>query len=135
MATIRRGDETRARRTDGRLAHKGASQRQRVHPTRGWLARFAGQSAPALALEGAAMVGLLALLYLSQVAAVNTTNSHLQTLQAQQADLRRTGALAHEQLAQAQSVAAIDQRARALGLHPATPGVIIVVTPTSGGGR
>jgi len=88
-----------------------------------------------LALEGAAVVGLLALLYLSQVAAVNTSNSRLQTLQAQQTDLRRTDALAHEQLAQAQSVAAIDRRARALGLRPAAPGALIVVTPTSGGGR
>lgn len=88
-----------------------------------------------LALEGAAVIGLLALLYLSQVAAVNTANSRLQTLQTQQTDLRRTDTLAHEQLAQAQSVAAIDRRARALGLRPATPGVIVVVTPASGGGR
>jgi len=88
-----------------------------------------------LALEGAAVVGLLALLYLSQVAAVNTANSRLQTLQAQQTDLRRTDTLAHEQLAQAQSVAAIDRRARALGLRPTAPGAIIVVTPPSGGGR
>jgi len=86
-------------------------------------------------LEGAALAGLLALLYLSQVAAVNTTNSQLQTLQTQQTSLRRADEQAHAQLAQAQSVAAIDRRARALGLRPAAPGAIIVVTPTNGGGR
>ncbi len=103
-------------------------------PAWGWLGRLGAQSAPTLALEGAVVVGLLALLYLSQVAAVNTANTRLQALQTQQTSLRRTDEQAHEQLAQAQNVATIDQRARALGLRPASPGAIIVIQ-TSGGGR
>lgn len=131
MAT-RRNIGERARRGGQRPA--GASPNMRRSAS-GWLARIQAQSAPMLALEGALIVGVLALLYLSQVAAVNTANSRLQSLQTQQTNLRRTDQQAHETLAQAQSVAAIDRRARALGLRPATPGAIIVVTPTSGGGR
>ena len=135
MAIRRHSDRTLARGV-GRPTPGAASHRRQGRRTaKGWLARWRAQSAAALAVEGAAVVGLLALLYLSQVATVNTTNSRLQALQAQQTNLRRTDTQAHAQLAQAQSVAAIDARARALGLHPATPGAIIVVTPASGGGR
>jgi hypothetical protein len=137
MATRRTVNETQARR-NGSLPtrdRRGGRIAQRGRTTGGWLARIGRQSAPALALEAAVVVGLLALLYLSQVAAVNTANSRLQSLQAQQTDLRRTDTQAHAQLAQAQSVATIDRRARAMGLRPAAPGVIVGVTPTSGGGR
>ena len=127
MATRRDVHATR-QRGDGRRT-------QRRQSARGWLTRIRAQPVPARAIEGAALVGLLALLYLSQVAAVDTTNSQLQTLQTRQTSLRRADEQAHAQLAQAQSVATIDRRARALGLQPAAPGAIIVVTSANGGGR
>lgn len=98
----------------------------------GWLRRFAmwfnRQRQPVIALELAIVVGLLALLYLSQVAAVTATHQTLLREQARQADLRRQDAEAHAQLGQAQSPAYVEQRARAMGMVPANPASVVWIT-------
>ena len=83
-------------------------------------ARFTGQRLAWVALECAVVIGLLALLYLSQVGAVTSANASLQSAQARQTSLRRQNAQAHAQLAAARNPAYIDQRARAMGLAPVT---------------
>lgn len=102
----------------------------------GWLrrgvraasARFTRQRLPLIALELAVVVGLLALLYLSQIAAVTATHQTLLSEQQRQSDLRRQDAELHAQLGAVESPAYIEQRARALGLVPANPASVIWVT-------
>lgn len=74
------------------------------------------------------LVALLALLYLGQVGAVASANQRLQALQATQATLQRQDELAHARLGAAQNPTYVRQRARELGLVPAPPGSIIVIT-------
>ena len=92
----------------------------------------------ALALFGAAMIGLLAVLYLNEVAAVAGANARLRTLNAEQARLERQDADLHQQLGTVTSPAYIDQHARALGLVPESPGQAVALavraaTATGGG--
>ena len=89
------------------------------------MARFIRQRQPLIALELAVVVGLLALLYLSQVAAVTATHGTLLNEQARQTDLRRQDADLHAQLGQAQNPTYIEQRARALGMVPANPASVV----------
>lgn len=91
----------------------------------------------ALALFGAAMVGLLAVLYLNEVAAVGSANARLQALNAEQTRLERQDAQLHQQLGLVTSPAYIDQHARALGLVPGAPGqaVALAVRAAIGGGQ
>lgn len=97
-----------------------------VRTTRRTLAaRFNQQRQPLIALELAVMVGLLALFYLSQVAAVTSAHDTLLQEQERQIDLRRQDAEARAQLAQAQDPAYIAQRAHELGMVPANPAAII----------
>lgn len=88
-----------------------------------------------LALFGAAMIGLLAVLYLNEVAAVGSANTQLQALNAEQTRLERQDAELHQRLGTVTSPAYIDQHARALGLVPAAPGqaVALVVRAATGG--
>ena len=90
--------------------------------------RFAQQRQPLIALELAIVVGLLALLYLSQMAAVTSAHDTLLQEQARQTDLRRQDAELHAQLGQAQSPAYIERRARALGMVPANPASVVWIT-------
>jgi hypothetical protein len=83
-----------------------------------------------------ALVGLLALVYLGQVAAVAAENQRLQALQAQQDMLRREDEAAHARLGAAQNPEYIRRRAGELGLVPAPPEsaqVIVVPAPTATG--
>lgn len=106
---------------------------RRLHDTQhGWLARFAGQPLPLLALECALVIALLTLIYLTQVVAVDAANTQLQAAQAQQAQLQRQDEQVHERLALVESPAYIHRRAIALGLRPAAPGPIIVIPKGSG---
>lgn len=91
----------------------------------------------ALALFGAAMIGLLAVLYLNEVAAVGSANDRLRTLNAEQTRLERQDAQLHQQLGAVTSPAYVDQRARAMGLVPASPGqaVALAVRAATGGGQ
>lgn len=98
----------------------------------GWMglgvARFMRQRQPVMALELAIVVGLLALLYLSQVAALTATHQTLLREQARQSDLRRQAAELHAELGQAQSPVYVEQRARAMGMVPANPASVVWIT-------
>jgi cell division protein FtsB len=89
------------------------------------LARFNRQRQPIILLEFALVVALLALLYLSQVAALTATHQTLLQEQARQSDLRRQDADLHAQLGRVQSPAYIEQRAHALGMVPANPASVV----------
>ena len=78
-------------------------------------------------LVGVAAAGLLALLYLSQVAAVNTASGRLADLRSQSTQLQRQDATLHQQLGTVTSPAYVDARARAMGLAPAPASVTITV--------
>lgn len=85
---------------------------------------------------GISIAGLLALLYLSQVAAVNTANGQLSTLSDQRTRLEREDARLRQQLGTVTSPAYIDARARAMGLAPAPASVnIIAVDLRHAGGQ
>lgn len=77
-------------------------------------------------LAGIAAAGLLALLYLSQVAAVNTASGQLAELRSQSTQLARQDADLHQQLGTVTSPAYVDRRARAMGLAPASGSVSII---------
>jgi cell division protein FtsB len=105
--------------------------------TRGQRVLRALRSRLGVAIFGAAMIGLLAVLYLNEVAAVAAANARLQTLDAEQTRLERQDAQLHEQLGSVTSPAYIDQHARAMGLTPAAPGeaVALTVRAATGGTR
>ena len=111
---------------DGGVPDVALSPRQRViHALRSRLA---------LALFGVAMIGLLAVLYLNEVAAVGSANARLQTLNAEQTRLERQEAQLHQQLGTVTSPAYIDQRARAMGLEPGPLGQAMALTVLSATG-
>lgn len=99
----------------------------------GWLTRraraarvrFDRQPQALMLLELAAVIGLLALLYLSQVATLTATHQTLLREQARQTELRRQDADLHAELGQLQSPAYVEQRARALGMVPANPASVV----------
>jgi len=90
------------------------------------------------ALTGLALIGLLALLYLNQVASVAVANARLRSLRAEQTQLEQQDSQLHQQLGELTSPAYVDQRARALGLAP-DPTVAAVILaldgPPRSGGR
>jgi hypothetical protein len=81
--------------------------------------RELGLPRPVLTLACVALIGLLALTYLSQVAGVAQANSQLRDLNAEQTRLERQDAQLHQQLGTVTSPAYIDRRAREMGLAPA----------------
>jgi cell division protein FtsB len=87
------------------------------------------------ALFGIVLVGLLALLYLSEVAGVEAANTQLRALRDQQARLDRQEAQLRAQLGVVTSPAYIEQRARALGLVPASGAPIFIVRVPNGAYR
>jgi hypothetical protein len=80
-----------------------------------------------LALTSVALIGLLAVLYLNQVAGVAVANTRLRALNSEQTRLSRQDAAQRQQLGAFTSPAYIDQRARAMGLTPGDPGVALVI--------
>jgi cell division protein FtsB len=81
----------------------------------------------ALALFGVLMIGLLAVLYLNEVAGVAAANDRLRALTAEQTRLARQDALLRERLGEYTSPAYIDRQARAMGLAPAPPGSALII--------
>jgi cell division protein FtsB len=88
-------------------------------------ARVALHSQRAQMLGGVVAMGLLALVYLNQVAGVTLANTRLQKLQAERSQLERQRAELQAQLGASTSPAYIDQQARAMGLAPAAQGSAI----------
>ena len=81
----------------------------------------------ALALFGVLMIGLLAVLYLSELAGVAAANDRLRVLSGEQTSLARQDALLREQLGEVTSPTYVDRRARALGLAPAPPDSALII--------
>ncbi len=91
----------------------------------------------ALALLGVAVIGILALFYVHEVASLTAANDELATLQVEQSRLERQDAQLHAQLGEVTSPAYIDRRARALGLTPNgadTPVIHVAVQDASAAG-
>jgi cell division protein FtsB len=86
----------------------------------------------ALVLFGAGLIGLLALLYLNQVAGVTAANADLQQLQAEQTRLDRQEAQLREHLGAFTSPAYIERRARELGLRPGPASGADIITVHGG---
>src|SRR5258707_729159 len=74
------------------------------------------------ALTGLALIGLLALLYLNQVASVAVANARLGNLRAEQTQLEQQNSQLHQQLGELTSPAYVDRRARPVGPGPDPPG-------------
>lgn len=72
-------------------------------------------------------IGLAAVLYMTQVAAVTETSARIQALKDEQRQLTRREAELRAQLGAARNPAIIDARARTMGLKPAPAGVAVVV--------
>lgn len=84
------------------------------------------------ALASVAAIGLLALLYLNQVAGVAVANDKLSSLNAERDRLQRQDSQLHAQLGTYTSPTYIDRRARQIGLAPAPFGSAVYITITHG---
>lgn len=84
------------------------------------------------ALAGVAAIGLLALLYLNQVAGVAVANDKLSSLNAERDRLQRQDSQLHAQLGTYTSPTYIDRRARQIGLAPAPFGSAAYITISHG---
>jgi cell division protein FtsL len=84
----------------------------------------------ALCLTSVALIGLMAVLYLSQVGQAVDTNRQLEQIRQQQSSLTRQNQDLAEQLAEEQSPGYIARHAQQQGLQPADPkNVHTVVVP------
>jgi cell division protein FtsL len=81
----------------------------------------------ALCITSVLLIGLMAVLYLSQVSQAVSANQQLQTINAQQAAQTRQNQDLVNVIAQEQSPAYIAAGAYKLGLAPATPAAVQVV--------
>jgi len=113
-------------RTDGlrTVAPKpivAAKQRRQLHPF------FFHMGPVTLSISSVLLIGLMAILYLSQLGQAVAANQRLQDLHRQQAILQRKDQDLVDQVAEEQSPAYIDAHARSLGLVPADPKTVQVV--------
>jgi cell division protein FtsB len=121
--------EPRAYRNYANYADFSESDNHEAEPAPPWRERIAValRRPITLALFGIVVIGLLALVHLNQVAAIESANAQLSALRDQQARLERQESLLREELGQATSPAYIDQRARALGLAPGSDAPTFVI--------
>jgi cell division protein FtsL len=83
-----------------------------------------------LCITSVLLVGLMAVLYLSQLGQAVAANQQIQDLRAKQAVLQRENQDLTDSIAQEQSPAYIAEQGKKLGLVPADPQVLqIVVVP------
>jgi cell division protein FtsL len=82
---------------------------------------FLNMGPVALCVTSVALVGLMAILYLSQVGQAVDTNRHLQQIRLEQSSLTRQNQDLIEQLAEEQSPDYIGKHAQQQGLQPADP--------------
>jgi cell division protein FtsB len=113
-------------RTDGHstIAPKpivAAKQRRQLHP-------FLFRMGPVtLSISSVLLIGLMAILYLSQLGQAEAANQQLQDLYRQQAVLQRENQDLLDLVAEEQSPAYIAAHAKALGLVPADPKTVQVL--------
>jgi hypothetical protein len=92
-----------------------AKRRRQLHPF------FFSMGPVALSIVSVLLIGLMAVLYLSQLGQAVAANQHLQDIRFQQAALARDNQDMVDVIAQEQSPAYIAEHAKALGLVPADP--------------
>jgi len=101
-----------------------AKQRRQLHPF------FFRMGPVTLSISSVLLIGLMAILYLSQLGQAVAANQKLQDLHRQQAVLQRQDQDLVDVVAQEQSPAYIAAHARSLGLVPADPKTVqLVVVP------
>jgi len=98
-----------------------AKQRRQLHPF------FFHMGPVALCISSTLLLGLMALLYLSQLGQAVAANQKLQDLHRQQTTLQRQSQDLANLVAQEQSPAYIAQHAKTQGLVPADPKTVRVV--------
>ena len=98
-----------------------AKQRRQLYPF------FFRMGSVALCITSVLLIGLMAVLYLSQVGQAVAENQSLQQTLSQQAEIKRQEQDLTYVLAQEQSPAYIAEHARALGLIPADPKTVQVI--------
>ncbi len=99
-----------------------AKRRRQLHPF------FFHMGPLALCLTSVLLIGLMAVLYLSQVGQAVTSNQQLQSTQTQQNKLQRENQDLVNVIAQAQSPTYIADKAKKMGLIPANPKNVQVIT-------
>ena len=82
----------------------------------------------ALCMTSVLLIGLMAVLYLSQVGQAVAANQQIQTMQAQQDKLQRQNQDLVNSVSQEQSPAYIADRAKKMGLIPSDPKNVQVIT-------
>ncbi len=81
----------------------------------------------ALCITSVLLIGLMAILYLSQLGQAVAANQKLQQIHNEQAALQRQNQDLVDQIAQEQSPSYIDENAKKLGLLPADPKAVRVI--------
>ena len=98
-----------------------AKRRRHLHPF------FFHMGPVALSLTSVLLIGLMAVLYLSQVGQAVSYNQKLQSIQAQQSDLQRQNQDLVNTISTEQSPAYIAAKAKAMGLVPGDPGKVQII--------
>jgi hypothetical protein len=98
-----------------------AKRRRQLHPF------FFSMGPVALSISSVLLIGLMAILYLTQLGQAVSANQKLQDYLAQQATLRRQNQDLVYVVSQEQSPGYIADSARALGLVPADPKIVKVL--------
>jgi len=99
-----------------------AKRRRQLHPF------FFHMGPVALCMTSVLLIGLMAVLYLSQVGQAVSSNQQLQTIQTQQDALQRQDQDLTNTIAKEQSPAYIADKAKKLGLIPSDPKNVQVIT-------
>lgn len=101
-----------------------AKRRRQLHP-------FFFRMGPAsLSISGVLLIGLMAVLYLSQLGQAVAANQRLQDIHTQQAILQRQDQDLVNDISQEQSPAYIAEHAKSMGLVPADPKTVrVLVVP------
>ncbi len=101
-----------------------AKRRRQLHPF------FFRMGPVTLSICSVLLIGLMAILYLSQLSQAVTANQEIQQFQRQQAKLQRENQESLYTIAQEESPSYIAEHGKSLGLVPANPkDVIILVVP------
>ena len=98
-----------------------AKRRRQLHPF------FFSMGPVALSISSVVLVGLMAVLYLTQLGQAVAANQKLQEIRIQQADLQRQNQDLVNVIAQEQSPAYIAAQAKAEGLIPADPKIMHIL--------
>lgn len=99
-----------------------AKRRRQLHPF------FFNMGPVALSITSVLLIGLMAVLYLSQVGQAVSANQQLQQIQTQRNTLQRQNQDLVNTISQEQSPANIAEKAKQMGLVPSDPKTVQVIT-------